>query len=69
MNKNIHPPYNSIQATCSCGNIINIKSTIKKDIFLDVCSSCHPFYTGQRKIMDTRGRVEKFSKKFNRIGF
>ncbi|ADV33973.1 50S ribosomal protein L31 [Candidatus Blochmanniella vafra str. BVAF] len=66
MKKDIHPQYNSIQATCSCGNIINVKSTLKNNIHLDVCSLCHPFYTGTQRVIDTRGRVNLFNKRFNK---
>ena len=58
MRLDIHPEYSEIKATCSCGNVILIKSTLKEDISLDVCSSCHPFYTGKQKLVDTGGRVE-----------
>lgn len=66
MKKNIHPKYNLLSATCSCGNIINIKSTLKTpNLTLDVCNMCHPFYTGAQRIVDTRGRVSRFNKRFN----
>ncbi|QCI26965.1 50S ribosomal protein L31 [Buchnera aphidicola (Thelaxes californica)] len=65
MKKNIHPQYNKVQAICSCGNIINFFSTIEKNIHLDVCSQCHPFYTGKQRSTDVGGRIEKFNKKFN----
>lgn len=61
---NIHPEYGEITATCSCGNVIHTRSTLKKDIHLEVCSKCHPFYTGKQKIVDTGGRVERFQKRF-----
>jgi large subunit ribosomal protein L31 len=64
MKKEIHPAYAEITATCSCGNSIKTGSTIGKDIHLDICSACHPFYTGQQKIMDTAGRIDKFNKRF-----
>ncbi|AZP36416.1 50S ribosomal protein L31 [Candidatus Annandia adelgestsuga] len=64
MKKNIHPKFYSIMAKCSCGNNFNIKSTIHKNINIDVCSKCHPFYTGKQKIIDTGGRVDKFNKRF-----
>ncbi|WWO99692.1 MAG: 50S ribosomal protein L31 [Candidatus Dasytiphilus stammeri] len=67
MKKNIHPDYTFITATCSCGNIMKIRSTLKSNLMLDVCSKCHPFYTGKQRIMHTRGRVEKFNKRFNII--
>jgi large subunit ribosomal protein L31 len=60
----IHPEYNQIKATCSCGNVIETRSTLDGDIHLDVCSACHPFYTGKQKILDSGGRVERFRKRF-----
>ena len=62
-----HPKYNEIKATCSCGNVMDIRSTLDKDINLDVCSSCHPFYTGKQRNVDTGGRVDKFKKRFGGI--
>ncbi len=67
MKDGIHPKYNEIKATCSCGNIMDIRSTLGKDINLDVCSSCHPFYTGKQRNVDTGGRVDKFKKRFGGI--
>ena len=64
MKADIHPEYKDIKATCSCGNVIETRSTIGKDILVDVCSACHPFYTGKQKIMDTAGRVDRFNKRF-----
>ena len=66
MRQDIHPEYSEIKATCSCGNVILIKSTLKEDISLDVCSACHPFYTGKQKLVDTAGRVERFEKRFGK---
>ena len=66
MRQDIHPEYLEIKATCSCGNLILIKSTLKEDISLDVCSACHPFYTGKQKLVDTAGRVERFEKRFGK---
>ena len=66
MRQDIHPEYLEIKATCSCGNVILIKSTLKEDISLDVCSACHPFYTGKQKLVDTAGRVERFEKRFGK---
>ena len=61
----IHPSYEVINVVCSCGNAFETRSTSTKDeIHLDVCSSCHPFYTGQQKIVDTAGRVEKFKSRY-----
>ncbi|PLK58074.1 50S ribosomal protein L31 [Candidatus Palibaumannia cicadellinicola] len=64
MQKNIHPKYFQITAICSCGNIIKTNSTLDHDLNLDVCSACHPFYTGKQRIINTRGRVERFHKRF-----
>ena len=64
MREAIHPDYKDIKATCSCGNVIEIKSTLAENIQLDVCSECHPFYTGKQKLVDTGGRVDKFRKRF-----
>ncbi len=63
MKKGIHPKYNEINVKCVCGSEIQTKST--KDISkIDICSSCHPFYTGKQKVLDTEGRIDKFRKKF-----
>lgn len=59
----IHPNYRPTTITCACGNVIETGST-KKDIKVEVCSKCHPFYTGKQKVVDTGGRVSRFNKKF-----
>ena len=64
MKPEIHPVYTEITATCSCGSSFQTRSTMAKDIHLDVCSQCHPFYTGKQKIVDAGGRVDKFRKRF-----
>lgn len=64
MKSEIHPEYLPMKATCSCGNVIQTFSTLGKDIHLDVCSQCHPFYTGRQKIVDSGGRVERFRRRF-----
>ena len=64
MKNDIHPPYQTIKITCSCGNVIETRSTLAEDIHIDVCSACHPFYTGKQKILDSRGRVERFRRRF-----
>lgn len=64
MKKDIHPAYADIKATCSCGSVVMTRSTVCEDIHLDICSACHPFYTGQQKIIDTAGRIDKFNKRF-----
>jgi len=68
MKPDTHPQYSAIKATCSCGNVIETRSTLGKDIHLDVCSNCHPFYTGKQKIVDSGGRVERFRKRFGARG-
>jgi len=64
MKPETHPDYTPITATCSCGNVIVTRSTLGKDIHIDVCSNCHPFYTGKQKIVDSGGRVERFRRRF-----
>lgn len=64
MKTDTHPNYQEMTATCSCGNVIKVGSTLGEDMSLDVCSNCHPFYTGKQKIMDAGGRVEKFRRRF-----
>ncbi|MCW8091926.1 50S ribosomal protein L31 [Alteromonas sp. ASW11-130] len=68
MKQDIHPDYNEITANCSCGNTIKVRSTLGKDINLDVCSNCHPFYTGKQRNVDTGGRVDRFKKRFGALG-
>ena len=64
MKDNLHPKYDAINVTCSCGNKFITRSTMSKDLHIEVCSECHPFYTGKQKIVDTAGRVEKFRQKY-----
>ena len=64
MKSEIHPDYQDVSITCSCGNVIETRSTRGGSFEVDVCSQCHPFYTGKQKFLDTAGRVEKFQKKF-----
>ena len=65
MQTDIHPAYDTIQVVCSCGNAFETRSTSTKDeIHIDVCSNCHPFYTGKQKFVDTAGRVEKFKSRY-----
>jgi len=64
MKTDIHPEYSEITATCSCGNVIKTRSTMRNDLHLDVCSACHPFYTGKQKVLDTDGRIDRFNKRF-----
>ncbi|MCB1736040.1 MAG: 50S ribosomal protein L31 [Gammaproteobacteria bacterium] len=68
MKADIHPSYTEITVTCACGNSFQTKSTLGHDLQIEVCSSCHPFFTGKQKILDTGGRVDKFRRRFNRPG-
>lgn len=68
MKADIHPQYEEIEATCSCGNVIKTRSTLCKGIHLDVCSECHPFYTGKQKVVDTGGRIDRFNQRFAMFG-
>ena len=64
MKQGIHPDYVETKVTCSCGNTFTTRSTLGKPLHVEVCSACHPFYTGKQKIVDTAGRVEKFRQKY-----
>jgi large subunit ribosomal protein L31 len=63
LKKEIHPEYKEATVTCACGNVIHTRST-KQDIHVEICSSCHPFFTGKQKLVDTAGRVERFRRKY-----
>ncbi|MBQ5329982.1 MAG: 50S ribosomal protein L31 [Oscillospiraceae bacterium] len=63
MREGIHPNYQETTITCACGNVIKTRST-KSDIRVEICSKCHPFYTGKQKLVDTGGRVDRFKKRF-----
>ncbi len=63
MKTNIHPDYQKTTITCACGNVIETSST-KKDIKVEICSKCHPFFTGKQKLVDTSGRVDMFKKRY-----
>jgi large subunit ribosomal protein L31 len=64
MKASVHPEYTEISVSCSCGNTFKTRSTLGQDLQVEVCSSCHPFYTGKQKMLDTAGRVDKFRKKY-----
>jgi len=65
MKADIHPAYENVEVTCSCGETFTTRSTIgKSELHIDVCSKCHPFYTGKQKMLDTAGRVDKFRQKY-----
>ena len=66
MKSDIHPAYKEITVTCSCGNSFKTGSTLGHDLQVEVCSSCHPFYTGKQKILDTGGRVARFERRFGK---
>jgi len=66
MKADIHPEYGEVTVTCSCGNVFTTRSTLTGELQVDVCSKCHPFYTGTQKIMDTAGRVDKFRRRYAR---
>ncbi|AFI82932.1 MULTISPECIES: 50S ribosomal protein L31 [Methylophaga] len=66
MKADIHPDYSEINVTCSCGNSFKTRSTRGNDLTLDVCSECHPFYTGKQKMLDSAGRVDKFRQKYGK---
>jgi large subunit ribosomal protein L31 len=63
LKSNIHPAYKLVTVTCACGNTFQTRST-SNDIHIDICSSCHPYFTGKQKLIDTAGRVEKYMKKY-----
>lgn len=65
MKPDIHPASNELNVACSCGNTFETTSVLSGDLHIDVCNKCHPFYTGQQKIVDTTGRVEKFNNKYD----
>ena len=68
MKNEIHPEYKTVTATCSCGNVIKVGSTLgKEELTLDICSACHPFYTGNQRVVDTGGRIDKFKKRFGAL--
>ena len=65
MKNEIHPKYSVVNVTCSCGNKFTTQSTIGKEAMsIDICSECHPFYTGKQRVIDTAGRVDRFNKRF-----
>jgi len=64
----IHPKYEDATVTCSCGNTFVTRSTVTKPIHIEVCSACHPFYTGKQKVMDTAGRIDKFNQRYGTKG-
>ena len=65
MKEGIHPDYSETVIRCACGNEVTIGSTVK-DLHLEICSACHPFFTGKQKLLDTAGRIEKFNRKYSK---
>lgn len=63
MKNDVHPKYFQTTASCACGNVLNVGSA-KETIKVEICSSCHPFFTGKQKLVDTEGRIDRFRKKF-----
>jgi large subunit ribosomal protein L31 len=67
MKPNIHPDYHAVTVHCACGHTFPTRSTIKGDLLrVEICSNCHPFFTGKQKLVDTAGRVERFTKKYEK---
>jgi len=64
MKKGIHPPYKPVVITCACGNRIETRSTVELS-HIEICSVCHPFFSGKQKLVDTAGRIERFRRKYN----
>ncbi len=67
MKEGIHPEYQEVVIACACGNKIKTRST-RKEINVEICSACHPFFTGKQKLLDTAGRIEKFKRKYQQAG-
>ncbi len=66
MKAETHPSYENVRITCSCGNTFETRSTVGHDLQVEVCSACHPFFTGKQKLMDTAGQVDKFRRRYRR---
>ena len=66
MKPEIHPKYTDLNVTCACGNTFKTRSTMKDDLQIEICSECHPFFTGKQKLIDTAGRVDRFNKRYAR---
>jgi len=68
MKQEIHPNYQEINVICACGNSFKTRSTMKDDLHVEICSECHPFFTGKQKLVDTAGRVDRFKRRYARGG-
>jgi large subunit ribosomal protein L31 len=66
MKPEIHPEYKAISVSCACGSKFETRSTMKDDLVVEICSECHPFFTGKQKLVDTAGRVDRFNKRYQR---
>ena len=66
MKQEIHPNYEEIKVVCACGNNFKTRSTMGEDLTIEICSECHPFFTGKQKLVDTAGRVDRFNKRYAR---
>jgi large subunit ribosomal protein L31 len=66
MKQGIHPDYNEIKVQCACGNVFTTRSTRKDELHVEICSECHPFFTGKQKLVDTAGRVDRFNKRYGK---
>jgi large subunit ribosomal protein L31 len=66
MKQGIHPEYNVIKVQCACGNTFTTRSTRKEELHVEICSECHPFFTGKQKLVDTAGRVDRFNKRYGK---
>jgi large subunit ribosomal protein L31 len=64
MKKSIHPGYYNTKIACACGNVIETRATVKETLHVEICSNCHPFFTGKQKLVDTAGRIERFRRKY-----
>ena len=66
MKQEIHPKYDEVSVTCACGNTFKTRSTLGEELHIEICSECHPFFTGKQKLVDTAGRVDRFNKRYQR---
>jgi large subunit ribosomal protein L31 len=66
MKQEIHPNYQEIDVTCACGHSFKTRSTLGEELHIEICSECHPFFTGKQKLVDTAGRVDRFNKRYAR---
>ena len=67
MKQGIHPQYHEITVSCACGETFQTRSTRKDDLHVEICSACHPFFTGKQKLIDTAGRVDRFNRRYGKM--